>query len=489
MVAGLLSDMERLGWMVRAGERAGGGWRRATPGDVALLLPTFTHVGYYEQALREAGLPYRVEGGRTFFGRREVLDTLAVLHALDAAADPVAVYAALHGQLFAFSDDDLYAFHAAGGVFDYLGAAPPKAFPEIAAALADLRELHERRNLRPPAETLDDLVRRTGLLESLALWADDPEQAIGNIGELISLADEFADSAEATFHAFVAKSRRDVAAADTAESPVGEAGEFVRLLTVHKAKGLEFPIVVLAAGMLTPRGASRDPLVDRSARRLDCSLSGESPDPDGAGATVRFQSAAYEDRFEREKQALEAERRRLLYVALTRAADLLVLPVVTNEPRQGSLQALWQGALEGGEAPAGAFMRVEEWTASPAPAQPAPSPPPAADPLAGREAWRSERAALLARASRPAPIFAPSALERLEPPDWLDRPVVRRPAAGAGGRARRDGGEWSAGEWRRARRARVHATGQWPAPLAVRSGASAPWRWVRPSIWCSNGCR
>ena len=371
VVAGLLSDMERLGWMVRDGERAGGGWRRATPGDVALLLPTFTHVGYYEQALREAGLPYRVEGGRTFFGRREVLDTLAVLHALDAAADPVAVYAALHGQLFAFSDDDLYAFHAAGGAFDYLGAAPPQAFPEIAAALADLRGLHERRNLRPPAETLDDLVRRTGLLESLALWADDPEQAIGNIGELISLADEFADSAEATFHAFVAKSRRDVAAADTAESPVGEAGEFVRLLTVHKAKGLEFPIVVLAAGMLTPRAASRDPLVDRGARRLDCSLSGESPDPDGAGATVRFQSAAYETHFEHEKGALEAERSRLLYVALTRAADLLVLPVVASEPRQGSLQALWQGAPGGGR-PRGVRQRAATWRPkSPLPAGPA----------------------------------------------------------------------------------------------------------------------
>jgi ATP-dependent exoDNAse (exonuclease V) beta subunit len=213
-------------------------------------------------------LPYRVEGGRTFFGRREVLDCLAVLHAIDTAADPVAVYAALHSQLFAFSDDDLYAFHAAGGSFDYLGAAPPAGFPEIAAALADLRALHERRNLRPPAETLDELVRRTRLLESLALWADDAEQAIGNVAELVSLADEFAHSAEATFHAFVAKMARDVGAADTAESPVGEAGDFVRLTTVHKAKGLEFPVVVLASAMLASRAANRAALIDRAARLL-----------------------------------------------------------------------------------------------------------------------------------------------------------------------------------------------------------------------------
>ena len=212
LIAGMLSDMERLGWRVHAADAADESeWRPAVPGDVAILLPSFTHVGHYEQALREAGLPYRVEGGRTFFGRREVLDCLAVLQAVDTAADPVAVYAALHSQLFAFSDDDLYAFRAAGGAFDYLGGETPEGFPEITAALADLRALHERRNLRPPAETLDELVRRTRLLESLALWADDSEQAIGNVAELISLADEFAHSTEAGFHAFVAKTARDSA--------------------------------------------------------------------------------------------------------------------------------------------------------------------------------------------------------------------------------------------------------------------------------------
>ena len=445
LIAALLTDRERLGWRVHAGKGPHDGWRTAQPGDVAILLPTFTFVGLYEQALREAGLPYRVDGGRTFFNRREVLDTLAVLQALDTAADPVAVYSALHGQLFAFSDDDLYEYHAAGGEFDYLGAAAPAGFPDIAAALADLRALHERRNLRPPAETLDDLVRRTGLLESLALWADDPDQAIGNIAELVSLADEFAQSAEATFHAFVAKTAHDVAAADTAESPVGEPGAFVRLMTVHKAKGLEFPIVVLAGAMRAARSASRDPLVDRGARRLDCALTCPSPDPGKPGATVRLQTAGYEPRFALEKQALEHERVRLLYVALTRAADLLVLPVVTADPGAGSLQSLWQATLpEGvlaaavaspsapddpsgdlpGDAPIGlsdeppgdesgaadghAFLRVERWQPHEAAELPAPPRPPDADPLPLREAWREERRALLARASRASPIFAPS---------------------------------------------------------------------------------
>jgi len=443
-LAGLLADIEHSGWRVRGGGD-GAGWRPAALGDVALLLPTFTHVGHYEQALREAGLPYRVDGGRTFYGRREVLDTLAVLRALDTAADPVAVYGALHSQLFAFSDDDLYRFHAAGGAFDYLNGAAPGDFPEVAAALADLRALHELRNARPPAETIDDLVRRTCLFESLALWADDPEQAIANVAELVSLADEFAHSTEASFHAFVAKMSRDVAAADTAESPVGESGDFVRLMTVHKAKGLEFPVVVLTAAMLGPRSADHVPLVDRAGRRLLCELDCRSPDPVRPGDTIPLRSAGYDARHEHEKRALELERVRVLYVALTRAADLLVVPLAGDDARTGSPRALLQnapaaGLTSGGEAGAGvregsdiagdggalaAPVRVQEWAAGAAPTQSAPPPPPSPDPLAAREAWREKRDALLARASRAAPIFAPSSLERLEAPDWPDTASLR----------------------------------------------------------------
>ena len=318
------------------------------------MLPTFTHVGHYEQALREAGLPYRVDGGRTFYGRREVLDTLAVLRALDTAADQVAVYGALHGQLFAFSDDDLYEYHAAGGTFDYLAGEAPGGYPEVAAALADLRVLHELRNARPPAETIDDLVRRTCLFESLALWADDPEQAIANVAELVSLADEFAHSTEASYHAFVAKMARDVAAADTAESPVGESGDFIRLMTVHKAKGLEFPVVVLAAAMLGGRSADHAPLVDRAGRRLLCELTCQSPDPVRAGVTIRLQTAGYDARHAHEKRALDLERVRVLYVALTRAADLLVLPLAGDDARTGSPRALLQQVPAAGLASGGA---------------------------------------------------------------------------------------------------------------------------------------
>ena len=114
----------------RAGSRAGraGGdgeaWRPPRWGDVALLFRATTGLETYEQAFREAGVPYRVDGGKAYFARREVDDALLCLRAVDDPSDGPAVYGALHSTFFGFSDDELFLFWAAGGRFDlFAGAA------------------------------------------------------------------------------------------------------------------------------------------------------------------------------------------------------------------------------------------------------------------------------------------------------------------------------------------------------------------------------
>src|SRR5665647_212915 len=91
-------------------------------GDVALLFRATTGLETYEQALREAGVPYRVDGGKTYFARREVADALLCLRAADDAADGPALYGGLHSSFFGFSDDDLFLFWAAGGRCDLFAA-------------------------------------------------------------------------------------------------------------------------------------------------------------------------------------------------------------------------------------------------------------------------------------------------------------------------------------------------------------------------------
>ncbi|MGZ8649993.1 MAG: UvrD-helicase domain-containing protein, partial [Solirubrobacteraceae bacterium] len=93
----------------------GEAWREPKWGDVALLFRATTGLETYEQAFREAGVPYRVDGGKAYFARREVDDALLCLRAVDDPSDGPAVYGALHSTFFGFSDDELFLFWAAGG--------------------------------------------------------------------------------------------------------------------------------------------------------------------------------------------------------------------------------------------------------------------------------------------------------------------------------------------------------------------------------------
>ena len=416
LVAAFLRGLEEEGWEVGDGS---GGRRAATFDDVALLFRTYTGVGHYERALRDAGLPFTVEGGRTYFAQREVADGLACLGGIDDVADPVALYGALHAAPFGFSDDDLFAFRHAGGRFDCF-AAQPDGHDEIAAALALLAELHERRDRRPLASTVDELFRRTCYLEAVAAWSDRPRQALANLGKLERLAGDRDARGGMTFREFVAELREQVDEGVAGE-PVDEGtGRGVRLLTIHKAKGLEFPVVVLA----DPAGEfyqpeKYPPLIDRRSGRLDCSLKGSVLVPQtGAAGSVRFATEGYEERREWEAQALACERLRLLYVAMTRARDLLVLPLVEapQESKQRSPLELLGPHLPARDQAGDGVVRVLVGGARGGGA--ARRPPARPDPaglLEGRRRWAAARAALLEGAARAPAAPSPSALEEVSP--------------------------------------------------------------------------
>ena len=147
-LAGVFSHFDDLEWTVRDPRDTDAPPRPAHIGDVTILFRTFTGIGFYERALRDAGIPYRVEGGRSFFQRPEVVDVIAGLRAIDVPGDELAVYAALHGSLFGLPDEELYAFNAAGGRFDLFAAHALAGFEAVDEALDMLRELLEAKSMR-----------------------------------------------------------------------------------------------------------------------------------------------------------------------------------------------------------------------------------------------------------------------------------------------------------------------------------------------------
>ena len=214
-----------------------------------------------------------------------------------------------------------------------------KEFRVVEDALDVLRELHVRRNYRPVPETIARLLDASRAHVALVLRPSG-EQALANVQYIAELARQYEASGGISFRGFVEQLRDEAASVRSAEAPILEEGsEGVRLMTVHRAKGLEFPIVILAdtTAELSRKTASR--WVDAQSGRCAVSLAGWAP------ADLRDHEAE-------EVARDEAEGVRVAYVAATRARDLLVIPAVGDAPQGG-----WVSPLNAAIYPAGDVRR------------------------------------------------------------------------------------------------------------------------------------
>ncbi|MBI3289319.1 MAG: UvrD-helicase domain-containing protein, partial [Elusimicrobia bacterium] len=299
--------------------------------DYAVLLRSSAALPAYLDAFKRAGIPYAVEIERHFYGAPEVGDLLNLLRALDDPDDRIAVAGLLRSPLAALSDDGLLSL-ARAGALDYrrdpVGRVLPGDERRAAAALfAALRALRELAGRIPLGELVAAALSRTRLSE-VAARAYHGQQTVSNLLKLERMAAEASESRGATLKNFVdevrdcaRESRRE------GESPLADEHlEAVRIMSLHKSKGLEFP-VVFVANMSARTAAGGKP-----AARLDWST-GRAALRVGASASV---AAALADA--REKDMERRESVRLLYVAMTRAKERLVL-LGREKPESGSLAA------------------------------------------------------------------------------------------------------------------------------------------------------
>lgn len=307
--------------------------RPARPGDIAILLRAFTNVALYENALTRAGIPNYTVRGRGFFGCPEIADLTELLAAIDDPENSLALAAALRSPLFALSDRCLFEMlHPANGD----GQAPaslarifagdaPTAFRSLssdaAAAEAAWRTLKELREMRGRAAIVALIERALALtdFEAVLLGLDRGRQRVANLRKLIELARRFESREFFSLRDFVAHLRR-LAESEPREPQaqiLGADEDVVRLMTVHQAKGLEFPIVFVADLARRPK-TTNYPIALSPADGLLV------PATIGAGAEDLPHAQLAEFR----KEAADrdaAERARLFYVALTRARDRLIL--------------------------------------------------------------------------------------------------------------------------------------------------------------------
>jgi ATP-dependent helicase/nuclease subunit A len=342
-----IATAQRISQMVWGGERlvwdqAAQQWRPAQYRDIAILFSRMTSSLEYERQLDRCHVPYYVVAGTGFYRQQEIFDVLNVMGAIDNPFDDIAFFGALRSSLFGIDDQTLMRIAAVASKpylpwllaresLGELGVTDQDQAGSLALAVEMLGRLNRRKDSVEIAELMQQVVSACSY-EAVLLAQFQGKRMAGNVRRLIQQAREVGPSLSLAQYLrqatqqVIDESRQEQAAV------AGEEEDVVRLMTIHKAKGLEFPIVVLPDLNAGRRGpASR--LLSRSDWGLTLGI--EHEDDSAAGEQgERAQRAQGESdgavplshQLARlmEKQDQHKEDVRRLYVAATRHMDHLV---------------------------------------------------------------------------------------------------------------------------------------------------------------------
>ncbi len=334
--------------------------RPVRPGDFAILLRSVKNKAmFYERALRDEGIPCRFEGGEAFLLSPEISCVFSLIEAVCNPRQDIALISVLRSPLFGFEADDLAMIRAAGRESDFFGAlsasaeSGDKKSKDALMALSELREaaldMSSDRFLRHVYNRFSVL----GIFESF----ENGQTRRQNLLQFFEYARKFEASGFRGVHRFAAYIRSLIDAGrdlDPAPADAAEGGA-VSLMSVHKSKGLEFPVVILAD---LAKGFNLDDLRKQLLIHPDTGPGIELLDLDRRLRYKTPSKAAAELSVRDETFFEEA---RVLYVAMTRAREKLILLIRTKGL---SKKILLLSAASGGMPDAqalGRFPRFSDW--------------------------------------------------------------------------------------------------------------------------------
>lgn len=294
--------------------------------DIAILFHSMTHVGHYEAALRQAKIPYYVIGNQGFYSCQEIVDTLNLLQVVENPHNQIALAGLLRSPYFMFSDGMLLDLSKIGEQDLWQGLAQLQA--EDNSALKDQTLYQQAYHLLQKLCFLRSSLTIAELLTIAFEYTRYPEyllsqymglQKYANIQKLIDVVRDFESKDNGTlgdFLQYIETLQREDDLSESEAQIDAESEDTVKIMTIHKAKGLEFPIVFvpnLERKFLTPTATVLyNPKLGLGLRIKDDNGKWKSP-------------AFYRTVQEAERKAAVLEMKRLLYVAMTRAKDCLIL--------------------------------------------------------------------------------------------------------------------------------------------------------------------
>jgi ATP-dependent helicase/nuclease subunit A len=325
--------------------------------DAAVLLPARTHLRAYQDALRRHGVPFVVLGGIGFWQAQEILDAISLLQFLADPRREIELAAVLRSPWLALPDALVYAIarQRGGGLWHKLRAAPAglleaaeateqEAVVRSAALLARWLGLAGRVSA---SELLLRSLDESGAWAGLAQGLRGP-QRVANTHKLLELLRGYEAAGFRALTDVVASLRvlteEEEREGEAAIEAVGV--DAVRILTIHAAKGLEFPVVIVPELGVRFTNEAERLLLDDLGGCVEAAL--RVPDPADGGRLARpglWRALAL-----LERRKMDAEMKRLLYVACTRARERLVLSGGVRRTASGSVRAprrSWLGWLGG----------------------------------------------------------------------------------------------------------------------------------------------
>lgn len=348
----MLDGQERRVWDGDAKQ-----WRPVRPGDIAILFARMTNSLEYERELAARNIPYYVVAGTGFFRQQEVLDVLNALRVIDNPFNDVALVGALRSSLFGLDDNAL--MHIASQL------EPPYFRPLLSrgAALAGLSEsgrrivtfamrllggLHESKDAIGIAAIVERLLAATGY-EATLLAQPQGKRMLGNVRLLLEQARHAATSF-ISLSEFITQMNELVLDESRYEQAAvaGESQDVVRLMTIHKAKGLEFPVVFVPDLNAARRGVTKS-LLHRSDWGLTFNLSLEDEEENGDDGELSSAPLSHQIAKSLEDCDQQREDIRKYYVALTRHEDHLVLVGADWRSQEGHFRSgdCFLGKLDG----------------------------------------------------------------------------------------------------------------------------------------------
>ncbi|WP_158666510.1 UvrD-helicase domain-containing protein [Salinibacter altiplanensis] len=322
--------------------------------DFLILTRSKSRLGIYTEVLAQYGIPYTVTGSEDLGDSDELKAVVDLLRCTLRPDDPVAAVAYLKGDLSGWSDEDLYAFEQAGGQFDRMHQpVPDRVLSQLdegqkARVEGSFKRLRDARRILQqsrPGIGVDQIVETFGLLAGAA-HPSDPTTASVRAGAVLRITNYVQHLAAQGLGwgevieelDLVLEGEEDI---DGMTLETG-ADNAVRIMNVHQAKGLEAPVVFLS----DPYTSGRSPTTKLHLRRDEQEV--VAPVVKGESYFERVTHAPlgwYDDTEQafkgEEERHEEAEERRLLYVAATRAERLLVVSTYPEKPNDGPWSPLY----------------------------------------------------------------------------------------------------------------------------------------------------